>query len=276
MPKFAANLHYLFTEVPFLERFEEAARAGFRGVEFQVPYDWPAEELARRLRECNLDMVLIDTPVGQWGGGDRGMAAIPGREKEFGESLDLAIDYARTLGCGTIHVMCGRALEGIDRNAMQETYVANLRLAAARFRPHGIHAVIEPINNRLDLVPAGAAYTTEGMRGYYLNRTDDAVRTIAEVATDNLFLHLDCYHMQLMEGHLAETFRRHMSLVRHIQIAGVPGRHEPDVGEIHYPYLFNLFDELGYPGWVGCEYRPKSNSHVGLAWGTRWGIGKID
>ncbi len=273
MPRFAANLHYLFAEVPFMQRFEQAARAGFRAVEFQVPYDFPAEDLARQLNAERLAMALIDTPVGNWQGGERGIAALPGREAEFKQSLDAAVHYAKRLACDTVHVMAGAVGPDMDRAEMQRVYVGNLKLAAETFRRHGIAAVIEPINNRLDAIKQGPSYTTQGMLGYFLNRTEHAVETLRQVASDNLFLHLDCYHMQLMEGHLAQTFRAHIGAVRHIQIAGVPGRHEPSIGEINYPYLFALFDALNYAGWIGCEYRPKATTWEGLAWGAAYGLG---
>ena len=273
MPKFAANLHYLFTEHPFLDRFEAAAAAGFKGVEFQVPYDHPASELRARLRACGLQMVLFDAPMGDWAAGDRGLAAVPGREAEFRRSLEPVVQYAEALDCRTVHVMAGVVGQGEDYRRAERTYVANLRLAAEVLGQHGIAAVIEPINNKQGSVASGPSYTTRGMHGYFLNHTEHARRILAEVASPNLWLHLDCYHMQLLEGHLAETIREHIALVRHFQIAGVPGRHEPDVGEIHYPFLFDLMDELGYAGWVGCEYRPRAATLDGLRWAARYGIG---
>jgi hydroxypyruvate isomerase len=273
MPKFAANLHYLFTERPFLDRFEAAAAAGFKGVEFQVPYDYPAAELRARLRACGLQMVLFDAPMGDWAAGDRGLAALPGREEEFRRSLEPVVHYAEALDCRTVHVMAGVVGQGEDYRRAERTYVANLRLAAEVLGRHGIAAVIEPINNKLGSVASGPSYTTRGMHGYFLNHTEHARRILAEVGSPNLWLHLDCYHMQLLEGHLAETIKENIALVRHFQIAGVPGRHEPDVGEIHYPFLFDLMDELGYAGWVGCEYRPRAATLDGLRWAARFGIG---
>ncbi len=274
MPKFAANLHYLFTELPFLDRFEAAAAAGFRGVEFQVPYDYAGSELKARLHGNGLEMVLFDAPMGDWNRGDRGLAAVPGREVEFRDSLARAAEFAHALECDLVHVMAGVVGPGTDYAVAEQVYVSNLRHAAAFFRPHGVRVVIEPINRRLGAVQGGPSYTTEGMHGYFLNHSEHARRIIEQVASDNLFLHLDVYHMQMLEGHLAETLRTHIGLLRHVQIAGVPGRHEPSVGEINYPYLFDLLDELGYRGWVGCEYRPRDGTVQGLSWARQYGIGR--
>jgi len=274
MPKFAANLHYLFAELPFLDRFEAAAAAGFRGVEFQVPYDYPGSELKARLAGNGLAMVLFDAPMGDWNRGDRGLAAVPGREAEFRASLARAAECARALDCDLVHVMAGVVGPDTDYAAAERVYISNLRHAAAFFRPHGVRVVIEPINRKLGVVQGGPSYTTEGMHGYFLNHSEHARRIIEEVASDNLFLHLDVYHMQMLEGHLAETLRAHIDLLRHVQIAGVPGRHEPGVGEINYPYLFDLLDELDYRGWVGCEYRPRDGTEQGLGWARKYGIGR--
>jgi hydroxypyruvate isomerase len=274
MPKFAANLHYLFTEVPFLDRIGAAAEAGFEGVEFQVPYDYPGRELRTRLDAHGLKMVLFDAPMGNWDAGDRGLAAVPGREAEFRAGLPKALEYADALGCELIHVMAGVVRPGIDYKEAERTYVANLRYAADLFRPQGVRAVIEPINRRLGVVSGGPSYTTEGMHGYFLNHTEHARRVIEAVGRENLALHLDVYHMQMLEGNLAETIRANIGKLKHLQIAGVPGRHEPSVGEINYPYLFALLDELGYGGWVGCEYRPIGNTLDGLGWAAGFGIGR--
>jgi hydroxypyruvate isomerase len=272
MPQFAANLHYLFSELPFLDRFEAAAFAGFRAVEFQVPYDYPAAELSARLRAHALQMVLFDAPMGDWAGGDRGLAAVPGREQEFRASLARVVEYGSALQCDTVHLMAGVVGPGADFAAAERTYVANLRHAAAMLADHGIAGVIEPINKKMGIVQNGPSYTTQGMHGYFLNHTDQARRILDEVGSPNLLLHLDCYHMQMLEGNLAETLRSNIGLLRHVQIAGVPGRHEPSVGEINYPFLFDLLDGLGYPGWIGCEYRPKADTWAGLSWAEPYGI----
>ena len=272
MPQFAANLHYLFSELAFLDRFEAAAAAGFKAVEFQVPYDYPTAELSARLRSNSLKMVLFDAPMGDWARGDRGIAAVPGRDKEFRDGLDEVMEYGNALGCDTVHLMAGVVGPGEDYEAAERTYVSNLRYAASRLGGHGIVGVIEPINKKMGIVQNGPNYTTQGMHGYFLNHTEQARRIIDEVGSPNLLLHLDIYHMQMLEGHLAETIRENIGLLRHVQIAGVPGRHEPTVGEINYPYLFDLLDELGYPGWVGCEYRPKVETWLGLSWASRYGV----
>lgn len=273
MPRFAANLHYLFSELPFLDRFEAAAAAGFKAVEFQVPYDYPTAELAARLRSNALEMVLFDAPMGNWEGGDRGLAAVPGREKEFRDSLPRVIEYATAMHCDTVHLMAGVVGPGADYAQAERTYVANLGYAASLLGGHGVAGVIEPINKKMGLVKNGPSYTTQGMHGYFLNHTEHARRILDEVGNSNLYLHLDCYHMQMLEGNLADTLRENIGRMRHLQIAGVPGRHEPTVGEINYSYLFDLLDELDYRGWVGCEYRPKGNTWDGLGWGEKYGIG---
>jgi hydroxypyruvate isomerase len=272
MPRFAANLHYLFTEVPFLDRFEAAARCGFKAVEFQVPYDYPGAELRARLDTHGLQMVLFDAPMGDWNRGERGLAALPGRQGEFRASLARVVEYAHALNCDLVHVMAGVVGGATDYAEAERVYAENLRHAATFLKQHAVRVVIEPINRKLGAVQGGASYTTEGMHGYFLNHSDQARRIIERVGSDNLFLHLDVYHMQMLEGHLAETLRAHLALLRHVQIAGVPGRHEPDAGEIHYPYLFDLLDELGYDGWVGCEYRPRAGTEAGLGWARRYGI----
>ena len=272
MPRFAANLHYLFCELPFLDRFEAAAAAGFKAVEFQVPYDYPAIELSARLRANGLQMVLFDAPMGNWDSGDRGLAAVPGREQEFLAGLAKVIQYGNALDCDTVHLMAGVVGPGQDYKAAERTYILNLRAAAVVLQKHGITGVIEPINKKMGIVQNGPSYTTQGMHGYFLNHTEHARRILEEVASPNLLLHLDLYHMQMLEGHLAETLQENIVILRHVQIAGVPGRHEPSVGEINFPYLFNLLDELGYAGWVGCEYRPKIGTLAGLSWAAPYGI----
>jgi hydroxypyruvate isomerase len=274
MPRFAANLHYLFSEVTFLERFDAAARAGFRAVEFQVPYDYPKQELVARLKGNGLEMVLFDAPMGNWEAGDRGLAAVPGREAEFRASLDKVAEYGEALECKTVHAMAGVVGPGQDYQAAEAVYRDNLAYAAHFLQKHGIGVVIEPINKKMGIVANGPSYTTQGMHGYFLNHTEHARRILEAVSHPNLFLHLDVYHMQMLEGHLAETLEANLDITRHIQIAGVPGRHEPDVGEIHYPHLFDLLDRLGYQGWVGCEYRPKGSTWAGLGWAKKYGIGQ--
>jgi hydroxypyruvate isomerase len=272
MPRFAANLHYLFNEVPFLDRFEASAKAGFRGVEFQVPYHWPAERLARLLRANDLELALIDTPQGDWDKGERGLAALPGREEEFREGVAKAADYAAAMGAGAVHVIAGIVPADTPPAKAADTYLNNLAYAASYLARYGILALIEPINPHHGLIEGGETYTTYGMQGFYLTSVRQAVEAIEKAGHSNLFLHLDIYHMQLTEGRLAHTLKANMPLIRHLQIGGVPGRNEPSLGEINYPYLFQLIDDLGFSGWVGCEYRPLAGTLEGLAWAAPYGI----
>ncbi len=256
MPRFAANLTMMFNEVPFLERFGEAAQAGFRGVEFLSPYDFQVSEIAARVREHNLEVVLFNAAIGDMAAGDRGLASLPGREHEFVAGIASALNYAKALACPRIHVMAGLLPNGADadeRARRVRTYVRNLRQAAADAREQGVTVLIEPINTR-------------DIPGYLLNTQAEAHAIREEVGAANLKVQMDFYHCQIVEGDLAEKFRKWQPHIGHIQIAGVPGRHEPDVGEIHYPYLFRLLDELRYDGWIGCEYRPQATTVAGLHW----------
>jgi hydroxypyruvate isomerase len=266
MPRFAANLHYLFNEVPFLERFAAAAHAGFQGVEFQVPYQWPAAELSSLLREHRLELALIDTPQGD-------SCGVTGREAEFRAGVERAAEYAQVMGAGAVHLIAGVVPPETDLEAAKATYLENLKYGAEILAQRGIAAVIEPINPLQGDVDGGETYTTYGMRGFYLTRTEQALRAIEAVSHPNLYLHLDFYHMQLTEGRLADTITRHIRRIKHLQIAGVPGRNEPRRGEINYSYLFDLIDRLEFKGWVGCEYRPFGETVAGLGWATAYGIG---
>jgi hydroxypyruvate isomerase len=260
MPKFAANLSMMFQDIGFLERFDAAARAGFRGIEFLFPYDHPPEAVAAALERNRLALTLFNTVPGDWAGGERGLAALPGREEEFRAGVDKAIVYATATQCPLLHTMAGLWPEGRDKAAGERVYIDNLRWAADRVAAAGLTAVIEPINTR-------------DIPGYFLNYTSQAMRIIKEVGRPNLKLQLDLYHVQIMEGDLATRIRALAGHYPHVQIAGNPGRHEPDVGEIHYPYLFDLLDEIGYQGWIGCEYRPQGDTIAGLGWARKYGIG---
>jgi hydroxypyruvate isomerase len=273
MPRFAANLHYLFNEVPFLERFSAAAQAGFQGVEFQVPYQWPAAKLSSLLLEHRLELALIDTPQGDWDAGERGLAALPGREAEFRAGVQRAAEYAQVMRAGAVHLIAGVVPPETDLEAAKATYLENLKYGAEILSQRGVTAVIEPINPLQGDIDGGETYTTYGMRGFYLTRTEQALRAIEAVGHPNLYLHLDFYHMQLTEGRLADTITRHIRRIKHLQIAGVPGRNEPSRGEINYSYLFDLIDRLEFKGWVGCEYRPFGETVAGLGWATAYGIG---
>lgn len=259
MPKLAANLSMMFNEVPFLERFAAAARAGFTGVEFLFPYDHAPEELAEALRDNGLEQVLFNLPPGDWQAGERGLAALPGREAEFRAGLERALAYALALDCRQIHMMAGIPPEGSDLLACRDAYVANLSAAAGFFAPHGVCVLAEPINSR-------------DIPGYFLNHQGQAVTLIQAAGAANTGLQMDFYHCQIVDGDLASHLRANFAHIRHIQIAGVPERHEPDRGEVNYPYLLDLMDELGYNGWVGCEYRPAGDTLAGLGWSRPYGI----
>lgn len=260
MPKLAANLTMMFNEAPFLERFARAATAGFGAVEFLFPYDHPPETVARALEDNGLEIALFNLPPGDWAAGERGLAALPRREDDFARALETALPYARALGARRVHAMAGIPPRGADPGSCRETYVRNLRAAAAFFAPHGVDVLIEPINGR-------------DIPGYFLNRQADAVAAIEEIGAANLGLQMDLYHCQVVEGDLATRIARHFAHIRHFQVAGVPERQEPDGGEVNYPYLFELIDSLGYAGWIGCEYRPRGRTEDGLAWARPYGVG---
>jgi hydroxypyruvate isomerase len=253
MPRFAANLSLLFNELGFLDRFAAARSAGFDGVEFLFPYAFEAEQIAGRLQRYGLELVLHNFPAGDWNAGERGFACDPRRIGEFQDSVELALEYAQELGVKRLHCLAGKLPPNVPRERAHATFVENLRFAAAALAPHDIQLLIEPINDR-------------DIPGYFLTHSAQAFDVIRDAGAPNLFLQYDIYHMQRMEGDLAHTLRERLPLIRHIQIADVPGRHEPGTGEINFPFLFRLLDELGYDGWVGCEYIPLGDTVEGLAW----------
>ena len=255
MPRFAANLSMMFNEVPFLDRFEAAAKAGFKGVEFLFPYEFPATEIAARLKGNGLSQALFNLPPGDWTKGERGLAALPGREADFEAAVKLALTYAEALGCPRVHAMAGLVHQGATR----ATYVANLKKAAKMAAGSGIEVIIEPINTR-------------DIPGFFLNRTGDARAVIYEVGEPNLGLQFDIYHRQIMEGDVATAIREYAPLTRYYQLASPPDRGEPDAGELNYPWLFKLIDETGYKGFIGCEYRPRNGTVEGLKWAERCGV----
>lgn len=268
MPKFAANLSMLYPELDFLDRFEAAAFDGFKAVEFLFPYAFKHPEIAARLQALGLQQVLFNAPPGgtdaasiqqAWDDGRRGLACWPEHQNEFRAGVALALDYAGALSCPRLHVMAGLIPAGVDRESVQATYINNLRWAAHEAAKQGIDVLVEPINLR-------------DMPGFFLNRQDQAHAILAAVAAPNLKVQMDLYHCQIVEGDLAMKLRHYLPTgnVGHIQVAGVPERHEPDSGEVNYPYLFALLDDLGYTGWVGCEYRPRTGAEPG---GTRTGLG---
>lgn len=267
MPRFAANLSLMYTELPFLARFAAAARDGFRAVEYLFPYAYPAQELAEVLDKHGLQQVLFNAPPGgrnlqemasAWDLGMRGTLCIPGQEDSFRNGVWQALRYAQVLKCPRIHVMSGLIPGHAARYALRSRVLSNLRWAAQAAADVGVDILIEPINGR-------------DMPGYYLQTQDQAHSLVQTVAALNLKVQMDLYHCQVMEGDVAAKLRKYLPTGRvgHIQIAGVPERHEPDVGELHYPYLFDVIDTLGYAGWVGCEYRPRNGTSQGLGWMAR-------
>jgi len=253
MVRFAANLTMLFNEVTFLERFERAAKAGFRAVEYLFPYAWKKEELAERLKTFGLRQALHNLPAGNWEGGERGIACLPGREAEFRDGVARAIEYAKALDCPQVNCLVGKTPEGVPPEKVRRTLADNLRFAARALESEGIRLLIEPLND-------------QDMPGFHLTRTRDAVRIMEEVGHPNLWLQYDVYHMQIMEGNLMRTIEGNLTRIAHIQIADNPGRHEPGTGEISYPNLFRFLEEKGYTGWIGCEYKPLGKTEEGLGW----------
>jgi hydroxypyruvate isomerase len=253
MAKFSANLSMLFTEVPFEERFAAAAQAGFRGVEYLGPYALPKEEVASLLQKNGLEQVLFNVPSGNWDAGERGIACHPDRVSEFRDGVAKAIDYAKALNCRQINCLAGIAPKTASPDDVHRTFVENLRFAAAKLKEAGILLIAEPIN-------------TYDIPGFFLNRSAQAIAIFDEVGSDNLKLQYDIYHMQRMEGELANTMQRLLPRIGHIQVADNPGRHEPGTGEINYPFLFGHLDRIGYTGWIGCEYKPAATTTAGLGW----------
>jgi hydroxypyruvate isomerase len=259
MPRFAANISTMFTDRPFAERIQAAAAAEFQAIECQFPYEVAAGELRQRLADAGVELILLNTPPGDFAAGERGLAGLPGREIDFGAALDRALEYAQALDCPQIHVMAGIKPAGVAKEACWEVYRANLKRAAEACGRAGRLALIEPINTR-------------DIPGYLLNTPSEGAALMAELGLGSLKLQFDFYHAQIMTGDLARSFERHLPIIGHVQIAGVPERHEPDVGEVNYPYLFDLIDRVGYAGWVGCEYFPAGSAEAGLGWAYRYGI----
>ena len=253
MPKFAANLTMMFNEVDFLERFEAAAKSGFKGVEYLFPYGYPKAQLAEKLDQHGLVQVLHNLPAGDWGAGERGIACLPDRVSEFQDGVGKAIDYAKSLGCKQINCLAGIAPKGVDAAKIRSTLVSNLKFAADKLGRAGIRLLAEPINTR-------------DIPGFYLCHTNQAFEIFQDVGADNLYLQYDIYHMQIMEGDLARTIEANFKRIAHMQLADNPGRHEPGTGEINYPFLYKFIDGLGYQGWIGCEYKPKTTTIEGLSW----------
>ena len=253
MPNFAANLTMLFTELPFLERFDAAAKADFKAVEFLFPYAFAVEDIRQRLDANRLKLVLHNLPAGDWDAGERGIACLPDRGQEFQDGVATAIRFAKGLGVGQLNCLAGKAPNEVDCNVLRQTFVSNLRYAAAALGAEGLKLLIEPIN-------------TYDIPGFYLNRTQQALEILDEVGAGNAFVQYDIYHAQRMEGELGATIRKHLARIGHIQLADNPGRNEPGTGEINYAWLFKHLDSIGYDGWLGCEYKPATTTIDGLGW----------
>ena len=253
MPKFAANLTMLFNEVPFLDRFEAAAKNGFKAVEFLFPYAYPTQEIKARLDAHHLSLVLHNLPAGNWDSGERGIGCLPDRVDEFRAGVKQAIEVATQLGAPQLNCLAGKAPAGVSHELLRKTFVENLRYAAEEFKKANLRLFIEPIN-------------TFDIPGFYLNTTLQAISILDEVGADNAFVQYDIYHAQRMEGELAATMQKFLSRIGHMQLADNPARNEPGTGEINYRFLFQFIDKIGYPGWIGCEYKPATTTEAGLGW----------
>jgi hydroxypyruvate isomerase len=253
VPKFSANLTFLYQDLPFLDRIAAAARDGFGAVEYLGPYAETKEAVAAALKASGLEQALFNVPSGDWAGGERGLGCLPDRVAEFRDGIGLALDYAAALGCRWLNVLAGLRPKDADPAALEATFVDNLKFAAAKAKAAGVRLVMEPINTR-------------DMPGFYLTTTAEAERILAKVNSDNLFIQYDFYHMQIMQGDLIPTFTRLKDRIGHVQIADTPGRNEPGTGEINYGFVLSELDRLGYDGWVGCEYKPKAGTSAGLGW----------
>lgn len=253
MTKFAANLSMLFTEAPFLDRFELAAKSGFTAVEFLFPYAWPAEVIREKLQTNNLTLVLHNLPAGNWEAGERGIACLPDRVEEFRAGVHQAVQYAQVLGVQQLNCLAGKVPQGVEAAALKQTLVDNLRYAAMVLKTAGLKLLIEPIN-------------TFDIPGFYLNRTAQALEILDEVGAENAYVQYDLYHAQRMEGELASTVQKHLGRIAHIQLADNPGRNEPGSGEMNYTFLFKHLERIGYQGWIGCEYKPAGKTEDGLGW----------
>ena len=255
MPQFAANLTMLFTELPFMDRFAAAKAAGFDAVEYLFPYAYAKEDLAAALKTHGLTQVLHNLPAGNWEAGERGIACHPDRIGEFAEGVNAAIEYAKALGCPRVNCLVGKLPAHVNRDQARTTLVENLRFAAARLKAHRIQLLIEPVN-------------PFDIPGFFLTRTDEALALVRDVGSDNLYVQYDIYHAQRVEGELGNTLQKHLAQIGHIQLADNPGRNEPGTGEINYAWLFKHIDALGYTGYIGCEYKPKTTTTEGLGWIT--------
>ena len=261
MPRFAANVSTMFPDLPVAERFAAARAIGFEAVEYLFPYGESPEEIKRCLRDTGIRMILLNTPLGDASTGERGLAAVPGRQADFKHHFEQSLCYARTLDVPMIHVMAGVVAEE-QRNDAEVVFAENVRYAADVAAAHGIRILLEPLNH-------------EDTPGYFLTLTEHTRRLINTIGRDNVRLQYDLYHRQIMEGNLARGISDNLDLIAHIQFSSVPGRHEPQFGEVNMPYLFEVCDRLGYDGWIGCEYRPMTTAAEGLSWGKPYGLGRL-
>ncbi len=259
MPRLAANLSMMFNEVPFLDRFAAAAQAGFKGVEFLFPYDFPAADIRRRLDDNGLTQVLFNMPPGDWAKGERGMASLPGRQSQFRDGVKQALDYAAALDCKLVHCMAGIPGPEVAFGTAAALYAQNIGWAAELAAAAGVRLCLEPINHR-------------DMPGFHLNTMAQAAAVIAAIGAEKVSLQFDIYHCQITEGDITKRMELHMPIIAHMQLADVPARNEPGTGEIGWPYVFRRIDELGYDGWIGCEYRPAGDTLAGLAWRQAFGV----
>ena len=253
MPRFSANLSFLFSERPFLERFAAAAVCGFKGVEFHFPYDFPMDEVADAARRAGVEVVLFNLPAGNWAAGERGIACLPERLAEFRRGVEKAARWAEALDCRRVNCLAGLRPEGSQEDALRDALVANLRFAAETFAPAGRQVLLEPLNTR-------------DTPRFLVSRTADGLALLNAADRPNLFLQYDLFHAQVMEGELALTLMKQLPWIGHVQFADNPGRHEPGTGEIHFPFLFRHLDAIGYQGWVGAEYVPSASTEASLAW----------
>lgn len=253
MPKLAANLSMLFAELDFMSRFNAASQAGFHGVEYLFPYDFPASDIAHALQTNGLTQVLFNLPAGDWAAGERGIACLPDRVEEFRAGVVKAIDYAKVLGCTQVNCLAGIKPDHVSTDDAFRVLVDNLKFAAAELEQAGISLVVEAINTR-------------DIPGFFISNTPMTLELIECVGSDNLRYQYDIYHMQIMEGDIANTLATHKASIGHVQLADNPGRHEPGTGELNYPFLLSHLDKIGYAGWVGCEYVPANGTQAGLGW----------
>jgi hydroxypyruvate isomerase len=261
MPRFAANLSLMFPELEPARRFQAAREAGFTAVEYLRPYEFPLDEVRRWKDDAGVELILLNSPMGNPQNGDRGLAALPGRQGDFRESLDLTLEYANGLGAKMVHLMAGVVPENVSREACEEVFVENLRYAAPLAKQRGVRLLLEPLNQR-------------DVPGYLHGTTKQTRALIEAAAVDNVYLQYDLYHMQIMEGDVVEGIRRNLDIIRHMQFSSVPGRHEPQFGELNMPYIFDRIDEMGYEGWLGAEYSPLNGTIEGLGWAQPYGIAR--